>query len=64
MTVNGKEASLEKAVSLKEYLESMNFNILTIAVGKNGVIIPRSSFATEILNDSDTLEIVGFVGGG
>jgi thiamine biosynthesis protein ThiS len=64
MTVNGKNITLEEPISLKVYLESMNLNILAIAVGKNGTIVPRSSFADEILSDGDTLEIVNFVGGG
>jgi thiamine biosynthesis protein ThiS len=64
MTVNGKNIPLKEPISLKAYLESINLNILAIAVGKNGVIVPRNLFADDILNDGDTLEIVNFVGGG
>jgi sulfur carrier protein len=64
LTVNGKDVVLKGPTSLKDYLESMDLNILMIAVGKNGVIVPRNSFADEILRDDDTLEIVSFVGGG
>jgi thiamine biosynthesis protein ThiS len=64
MTVNGKEVVLKGPTSLQDYLEGMNLNIILIAVGKNGVIVPRSLFADDILSDDDTLEIVNVVGGG
>jgi len=64
MTVNGKEVTVREGTLLKDYLEENGFDLRIIAVGKNGVIVPKSSFATERLSDSDTLEIVRFVGGG
>jgi thiamine biosynthesis protein ThiS len=64
MVINGKNISLKEDVSLKCYLNSMSYDLSRIAVEKNGVIIPKSSFESEILRDNDTLEIVYFVGGG
>lgn len=35
-----------------------------IALERNGEIVPRSQFASQQLEDGDTLEIVAAVGGG
>jgi len=35
-----------------------------IALERNGEIVPRSQFASQALEDGDTLEIVAAVGGG
>jgi thiamine biosynthesis protein ThiS len=64
MTVNGKQTALQKATTIEAYLKDNGYNPLRIAVEKNGAVITRDSFASEPLNDGDTLEIVGFVGGG
>jgi len=64
MTVNGKETTVQEGTLLKDYLEDSGCDLRIIAVGKNGVIVPKSSFATESLSDSDTLEIMRLVGGG
>ncbi|MCL2183698.1 MAG: sulfur carrier protein ThiS [Chitinispirillia bacterium] len=64
MTVNGKNIPLPSTISLKIFLETNGYDPSTIAVERNGAIIAKSSFESEILSDGDTLEIVGFVGGG
>jgi len=64
MIVNGKNVVLQAETSLEEYLSASGYNTGRIAVEKNGVVVPHGSFASETLRDSDTLEIVRFVGGG
>jgi len=64
MIVNGKEVALQTETSLKAFLENSGYDLLRIAVEKNGAVITRDSFASEMLSRDDTLEIVGFVGGG
>jgi len=67
MTVNGKEVALQAEMSLAVFLESRGYHLPSlarIAVEKNGVIIPKESYTSEMLADGDTLEIVGYVGGG
>ncbi len=64
MKVNGKIISLEKPVSLHEFLEGLGYTVSHVAVEKNGDIIPRAQFSAVMLNDEDSLEIVCFVGGG
>jgi len=64
MRVNGEEMELNGGHTLKDFLTREGYDITRIAVEKNGVIIPRASFESEILDENDRLEIVTFVGGG
>lgn len=64
MLVNGAKETLEKSMSLYQYLESKGYVITRIAVERNGEIIPKTTYNECILTEADTLEIVNFVGGG
>lgn len=64
LTVNGKARTLERAMSLSEYLEQLGINPQIIAVEHNGEIIRRERYAETRLNAGDVLEIVRMVGGG
>ena len=64
MKLNGIEKRLEEPVKLSDFLVQEGFLDTRIAVERNGDIIPRGKYADIILNDSDTLEVVAFVGGG
>jgi len=64
MYVNGQQMTMKKGMSLKELLQKEGYDIQRVAVEKNGNIVQKGSFDTEILSDSDRIEIVCFVGGG
>ena len=64
MLVNGAKETLEKSMSLYQYLESKGYVITRIAVERNGEIIPKATYNECIQTEADTLEIVNFVGGG
>ena len=64
MIVNGKEVDVQAGTTLQAYLENNGYDPRTIAVEKNGVIIPKGAFASETLSRGDTMEIVAFMGGG
>lgn len=64
MKVNGTIVALDKNQSLFDFLQGQNININTIAVERNGEIVPKASYKDVMLYDEDTLEIVRFVGGG
>ncbi len=64
MMLNGKTAMLEREQTLLEFLTTANFDLKTIAVERNGVIVPKAEYENIRLEDEDTLEIVRFVGGG
>ena len=51
-------------MTVRSLLESLGHDPQRVAVEKNGQIVPRARFADEPLCDTDTLEIVQFVGGG
>jgi sulfur carrier protein len=64
MKVNGKIVALEKQQSLYDFLMQQNYYLPTIAVERNGEIVPKATYKEVLLEDEDTLEIVRFVGGG
>ena len=64
MIVNGNEIALAGIKMLKDFLDREGYTMDSIAVEKNGAIIPKSRYDAEPLVDGDRLEIVTFVGGG
>ncbi len=64
MLVNSKEESLKESISLYQFLSSKDYDISKIAVELNEKIVSKKDYETTILQDSDSLEIVHFVGGG
>lgn len=64
MTINGKEFHSETQITVSEYLKMNEYNSNRIAIEINGVILPKSQYEKHILEDSDTIEIVTFMGGG
>ena len=64
MKINGKEIKLENETVLSGILEDQGFNLLKIAVMKNGDIVPKADYDKTLINDNDSLEVVSFVGGG
>lgn len=64
MIVNGKEIKISKRTSLEEFLVYSQYDLSRIAVELNGKISPRMTFKEVILKDTDSMEIVSFVGGG
>ena len=64
MRVNGKQVELKERLTLENFLESSGYALTKVAVELNGKIVPRKEYAATILEDTDVLEIVCFVGGG
>ncbi len=64
MRVNGKEMTLGNCQNLLQFLEVNQFDVTTLAVARNGEIIPKPTYDTVVLCEEDTLEVVRFVGGG
>ena len=46
------------------YLEEANYDARSVAVERNGTILPRAEYAQTVLQDGDCVEIVSFMGGG
>jgi len=64
LLINGIPHTQINAVHLLGLLEQLNIDPNITAVEKNGIIIPKTDYATERLNDNDTLELIRFMGGG
>jgi thiamine biosynthesis protein ThiS len=64
MRVNGKQVELKERLTLEKFLESNGYALTKVAVELNGKIVPRKEYVATILEDTDVLEIVCFVGGG
>ena len=64
LTVNGKSRPIEDSIDLETYLLSFGLNLQFVAVGYNGEVEKKESFADLTLKDGDVLEIVRPVGGG
>jgi thiamine biosynthesis protein ThiS len=64
MRVNGKEMSLDSNQNLLQFLVDNQFDVATLAVARNGEIVPKPTYDAVILCNEDTLEVVRFVGGG
>ena len=64
LMVNGKTREVEEATNLETYLTAFGLDLQFVAVGYNGEVIKKESFAQVTLKSGDTLEIVRPVGGG
>lgn len=64
MKVNGNNIEILEGTTLKEFLIGSDYNISRIAVELNGEIVPKKTYNKVVLKDSDSMEIVSFVGGG
>lgn len=64
MLINGQSRQLPQPLPLSQLLQDLGYRPQLIAVELNGDIIPRTAFEATIVDNSATLEIVSFVGGG
>ena len=64
ITVNGEIKQLEKPISLDRLLELFSLPSQRIAVELNRRVVRKRDWGDTIINDSDRIEVVHFVGGG
>ena len=64
MQINGQPISTAAGSTLSQLLAPQGFDVARVAVELNGKIIYRGDFSKVQLADSDTIEVVQFVGGG
>ncbi len=64
VSINGESRQLPPAATVDALIQEMGLAGKRIALERNGEIVPRSTFATQLLSDGDRLEIVVAVGGG
>ncbi|AIZ56208.1 sulfur carrier protein ThiS [Candidatus Methanoplasma termitum] len=64
MKVNGKYVELVAPMTVTDLILNTGYKQDRVAVELNGKIVPRSKYSATFLEKSDSVEIVGFVGGG
>ncbi len=64
LTLNGDPRRATAGTTIADLLADLQLDPAKVAVERNRTIVPRSSFAGQVLADGDALEIVHFVGGG
>ena len=65
ISINGNVRQLDSEnLTISALVVTLNLTGQRLAIEKNGEIVPRSQFDAVNLQDGDTLEIVGAVGGG
>ena len=66
LQINGQPRTLDisSSTTLDKVLDSLAIKADRVAVERNGIIAPRSTWPTTAVLTGDRLEIVHFVGGG
>ncbi|HOW88376.1 MAG TPA: sulfur carrier protein ThiS [Candidatus Omnitrophota bacterium] len=64
LTINGKQESIEKPLTLEALVAAKNLCPEKIVVEHNLRIVARGDWPKVTLGDKDSIEIVSFVGGG
>ena len=65
ITVNGESRTLEKPVTVTEYLEACNYVPVQVVVELNEEIIKRETYDNDRAGKTgDVVEILQFMGGG
>jgi len=64
MKVNGKDLEPALPITVETLIINAGFRQDRVAVELNGKIVPRSEYTRTLLKNDDSVEIVGFVGGG
>jgi sulfur carrier protein len=62
--VNGEQRSCLPGQALDQALVCLGYQPRLVVVEYNGEILPRQRWATQVVQESDTLEVVTIVGGG
>lgn len=63
-TVNGEAAEAPAGLTLAGWLELLGRDPRTVAIERNGRLVPRATFGATPLLAGDKLELVQFVQGG
>lgn len=64
ITINGQKKSLASSQNLEEIVKLFSLTPGVLIAEVNGTIIKKNQWNEINVNDGDTIELVGFVGGG
>ncbi len=62
--INGKKEDVKSRISLSELVVLKKLSAEKIVIEHNLRIVPKQEWREVVLNESDNIEIVSFVGGG
>ena len=64
MRINGVQKQYHSGLTVSEILMRENFEKERVAVELNEEIISKDDYDNTVLNDTDVMEVVSFMGGG
>ena len=64
MVINGKQMDFETEITISEMLKKLDLSEEKVVVEVNFKISSKEKYKEYVLNQSDKVEIVSFVGGG
>ena len=64
ITLNGDPHEVAQPLTVADLLAQLDIDPRRVAVEHNLTVLKRHTFGTTMVRDSDTIEIVNFVGGG
>jgi len=64
ITLNGETKECPTGITIDKLLELYKFDKHRTAVELNSRVVPRKEHSSNIVQDTDVLEVVTFVGGG
>lgn len=62
--INGNNITLEKSSTIAQMLQERNVTGTMYVVEKNLEIVPKEKYSQTSVEENDSIEIVGFFGGG
>lgn len=62
--INGEHRRIAEGLTIAALVTELGLDPARVAVERNLAIVPRSQFATALVEDGDDYEIVHIVGGG
>ena len=64
VTVNDEPTRLSEGATVADLVATLGLGPRRVAVEVNREIVVRATYASTVLHDGDTIEIIHFVGGG
>lgn len=64
IVINGKPRDIDGELALPALLASLAIDPRLVAVGINGDVVAKDTYAATVVREGDELEIVRMVGGG
>ncbi|MDR1326873.1 MAG: sulfur carrier protein ThiS [Heliobacteriaceae bacterium] len=62
--VNGRDVELFESGTIRDFITERKVTGTMFVIEKNGKIVNKEDYDSEPVNEGDSLELVGFVGGG